>query len=247
MSFSLAALIPCYNHGDTVEAVVQALQSKALDVIIVNDGSNQMTTQTLREIKQRCNIHLLELEQNSGKGGAVMAGLSHLHQLGYSHAVQVDADGQHDLATLTELIKQAKLAPNAVISGKPVYGDDVPKGRLYGRYLTHVCVWLETLSLQIKDSMCGFRVYPLAQVQQLLNRTELGTRMDFDIEILVRLYWQGLNIKHVDTPVSYPEDGISHFNAIDDNIKISWLHTRLICGMLPRIPKLLLRKFTHGS
>ncbi|WP_165398957.1 glycosyltransferase family 2 protein [Shewanella maritima] len=245
MSFKLAAIIPCYNHGNTADAVVVALQAKGLDVLIVNDGSNQPTTDTLRAIKASRGIHLLELEQNSGKGGAVMAGLRHLHQLGYSHAVQVDADGQHDLSKLSELIDSAKAHPQDVISGKPVYGDDVPKGRLYGRYLTHVSVWIETLSLQIQDSMCGFRVYPLAPVEQLLSRKQLGTRMDFDIEILVRLYWQGLSIRHVDTPVSYPEDGLSHFNAVSDNVKISWLHTRLICGMLPRIPKLLLRKFAN--
>ncbi|GLS83169.1 glycosyltransferase family 2 protein [Paraferrimonas haliotis] len=244
---NIVAIIPCYNHGNTVAAVVQQLRQHELVMVLVNDGSNAETTAALRQLKNDNDVFLLELETNQGKGGAVMAGMTWAYQQGYSHGLQVDADGQHDLAKIPNLIALASDNPKAVISGQPIYGDDVPKGRLYGRYATHVSVWIETLSLQIRDSMCGFRIYPLAATYELISTVKLGRRMDFDIEILVRLYWQGLDIQFLPIAVHYPEDGVSHFDALWDNVKISWLHTRLITQMLFKSPTLIRRHFSASQ
>ncbi|HRH16120.1 MAG TPA: glycosyltransferase family 2 protein, partial [Aquabacterium sp.] len=116
------------------------------------------------------------------------------------------------------------------------------KGRLYGRYLTHVWVWINTLSLEIRDSMCGYRVYPLQPVVDLLDRVKLGRRMDFDPELLVRLHWRGTAMVSVPTRVCYPLDGVSHFKMLQDNVLISRMHARLLLGMLLRLPLLLWRK-----
>ncbi|MGL6259495.1 glycosyltransferase family 2 protein [Vibrio sp. WXL210] len=241
-----AILIPCYNHGRALVGVIESLQAVSLPILVVNDGSNQETSEIITSLVDNYqSVSQLHLSQNSGKGGAVMAGLKHLYQQGYSHALQVDADGQHDLLAIPKLLAAAKKSPHKLISGKPVYGESVPKARLYGRYATHVSVWIETLSLQIKDSMIGFRVYPLAPCCELFARKQLGTRMDYDIEVLVRLYWQGVDIEYIPVEVHYPEDGISHFSGLKDNLRISWLHTRLITGMLPRIPSLLKRNWTR--
>ena len=102
-------------------------------------------------------------------------------------------------------------------------------------------VWINTLSRQIKDSMCGFRVYPLAPIIALDQRQKLGARMNFDIEVLVRLYWDGLKIINIRTPVSYPSDGVSHFRGLVDNFLISRMHTTLFFGMLLRLPLLIAR------
>jgi hypothetical protein len=118
----------------------------------------------------------------------------------------------------------------------------VPKARLYGRLLTHVWVWINTLSLAIKDSMCGFRVYPLADVVDVIDHARLGRRMDFDPEIAVRLVWRGLKVVNLPTPVSYPRDGVSHFDTLWDNVRISGMHARLFFGMLLRAPLLLWRR-----
>ncbi|MGR5266352.1 glycosyltransferase family 2 protein [Vibrio astriarenae] len=239
-----AVLIPCYNHGQALMAVIESLQSIQLPILIVNDGSNAETTHIInRLVTNYPGVTKLHLEQNSGKGGAVMAGLKHLYQHGYTHAMQVDADGQHDLSAIPRLVDAAKRSPHKLISGQPVYGESVPKARLYGRYATHISVWIETLSLQIKDSMIGFRVYPLSSCCDLLARKQLGTRMDFDIEVLVRLYWQGVDVEYIPVEVHYPENGLSHFSGLKDNARISWLHTRLITAMLPRIPSLLKRNW----
>lgn len=234
-------LIPCYNHGSTIAAVVSSLEPFSLPFIVVDDGSNNETKQALQQIAEQDNITLVTLSENSGKGGAVMAGIRKAKALGYSHAVQIDADGQHDVEALPNLLASSQQNPNHLISGQPVYDDSVPKSRLYGRYATHVWVWIETLSFAIKDSMCGFRAYPVAKTVDVLDKYDIGTRMDFDIEILVRMYWEGVEIDFVETRVIYPEGGISHFDALWDNVKISWMHTRLFFAMLPRIPRLLAR------
>ena len=98
------------------------------------------------------------------------------------------------------------------------------------------------MSLEIRDSMCGFRVDPLAPVIALLEQVQIGRRMDFDVEILVRLHWRGLRIYSAPTKVRYPADGISHFKLVRDNVLISWMHTKLFFGMLVRLPVLLARK-----
>ncbi|EWH10616.1 glycosyl transferase / Lysophospholipid acyltransferase [Catenovulum agarivorans DS-2] len=236
-------VIPNYNHHLVIEQTIADLQRFKLPVILVDDGSNQQTKQVLQQVNDRFdNVTLHIRAENGGKGAAVHDGLVLAAKLGYSHAVQVDADGQHNLADIDRLIALAKQHPTALISGQPIYDDSISKGRLYGRYFTHIWVHIETLSLKIKDSMCGFRVYPLAAYDKLTKRVSLGKRMDYDIEVMVRLYWQGCDVQFLPTKVIYPENGVSHFNVWKDNLLISKMHTKLFFGMLLRVPKLLWRK-----
>ncbi|WP_305408783.1 glycosyltransferase family 2 protein [Photobacterium leiognathi] len=244
-AFNPCFLIPCYNHGATVPAVIDALTSYGFPIIIVDDGSELATRKILSEQAKRPNITIVTLPKNQGKGGAVIAGIKQADRLGFSHALQIDADGQHDLTALPKLLESSQAHPEALISGQPIYDDSVPKSRLYGRYATHIWVWIETLSFNIKDSMCGFRSYPIRPIVNVINHNKLGLRMDFDTEIMVRFYWNNGDIRFIDTKVIYPEDGISHFDALWDNVKISWMHTKLFFGMLPRIPKLIKRKSTE--
>ena len=181
-------------------------------------------------------------QTNQGKGGAVMTGLKTAYQQGFSHVLQVDADGQHDIDHCQSLLQVAQKHPKQLISGQPIFDDSIPFSRRFSRHITHFWVWIETLSFSVKDSMCGFRVYPLAPCIELMNKQTLGKRMDFDIEIMVRLYWQGTTSRFLPTKVIYPEDGISHFQPLNDNLLISWMHTRLVFGMLLRSPKLLWQK-----
>lgn len=236
-------LIPCYNHGAMMAKVLTRLAPFQLPVIVVDDGSDASTRQELdRLAADNAQVTLVRLTHNAGKGAAVIRGLKVCAGAGYTHAVQVDADGQHAIEDIPQLLAMAERHPQALISGQPIYDDSIPRSRLYGRWVTHVWVWIETLSLQLKDSMCGFRVYPVAPTLQIVNRVSPGKRMDFDTEIMVRLYWQGNPSYFLPTRVTYPQDGISHFHALKDNLLISWMHTRLFFGMLPRIPSLLFRR-----
>lgn len=249
MNFSPCFIVPVYNHGATVGATVMALAEHGLPIYLVDDGSDAATARVLNDLAVRdSRVHLVRRVANGGKGAAVMTGFDAAFTDGHSHALQVDADGQHALADIPGFLSAARAEPDALICGVPAYDASVPKGRLYGRYATHVWVWIETLSFAIRDSMCGFRVYPLDATHRLIHEVRLGTRMDFDIEVLVRLFWRGARIVNRPTRVIYPEGGISHFRMGRDNLRIAWMHTRLVFGMLPRAPLLLARKFSrHGA
>ncbi|HEY1846359.1 MAG TPA: glycosyltransferase [Buttiauxella sp.] len=242
-AFRPCVVIPCYNHGAMLPGVLARLAPFSLPCIVVDDGSEQATAQQLDNLAVgQPQIALVRLAENGGKGQAVIAGLQAAQAAGYSHAVQLDADGQHCIEDIPRFLAQAQSHPETLISGQPDYDESVPKARLYGRYVTHFWVWVETLSLALKDSMCGFRVYPLAQTLAVIQRHPPGKRMDFDTEIMVRLYWAGVDSRFLRTRVIYPEDGLSHFDGLRDNLRISWMHTRLFFGMLPRIPSLLARR-----
>lgn len=236
------AVIPVYNHETAVPAVVDALLAAGLPCVLVDDASSPACAAVLEHLAQGENIFLIRLAVNQGKGGAVMAGLREASRLGFTHALQVDADGQHDLRDVATFIQVSQQNPEALICGYPQYDASVPKGRLYARYLTHVWVWINSLSLQIPDSMCGFRVYPLAPTLALINSVKLGKRMDFDPEILVRLAWRNQPMRWLPTKVHYPLDGLSHFRLFHDNALISGMHTKLFFGMLLRLPSILWRR-----
>ncbi|CAM4255758.1 MULTISPECIES: glycosyltransferase family 2 protein [Lelliottia] len=243
LTFRPCVLIPCYNHGAMMASVLSRLQSCGLPCLIVDDGSEERTRLELERLAaEHPQVTLIRLADNAGKGTAVIRGLEESARAGFTHAVQVDADGQHAIEDIPQLLALAERHPDALISGQPIYDDSIPRSRLYGRWITHVWVWIETLSLQLKDSMCGFRVYPIVPTLKLAEHATLGKRMDFDTEVMVRLYWQGHTSYFVPTRVTYPHDGLSHFDALKDNVRISLMHTRLFFGMLPRIPALLMRR-----
>ena len=243
----LGVVIPVYNHGAAVGAVVAAVRRHGLTCLLVDDGSEPGCAAVIRELADdpAGDVRMLRLEPNCGKGAAMMAGFRALSAEGYSHALQIDADGQHDTDDLPRFVALAEQQPDAVICGVPIFDESVPKGRLYGRYATHVWVWINTLSFAIKDSMCGFRVYPLAATKALIESARIGARMDFDVEILVRLYWRDVDVINLPTRVRYPADGVSHFQLWRDNVMISRMHARLFFGMLWRAPRLLWRKVSR--
>jgi len=243
--FNPCVLIPVYDHEHAIGAVVDAVRAHGLPCILVDDGSKPSCAAVLDQLAAAWpdQVFLVRLAVNQGKGGAVMAGFAYAGAHGYSHLLQVDADGQHNTDDIPRFIALARNNPAAVIAGCPVYDESVPALRLYARYLTHVWIWINTLSFAIRDSMCGFRVYPVAPVLDLARRQKLGLRMNFDPEVLVRLYWDGLQVVNLPTRVSYPSDGVSHFLAFRDNVLITRMHTTLFFGMLLRLPMLLMRKW----
>jgi glycosyltransferase involved in cell wall biosynthesis len=242
-AFKPCVVVPVYDHEGAIGETVAGLKRFGIPCYLVDDGSHAAGASQLDQIARAEQgwVTLLRHPENRGKGAAVHTGCAAAFAAGHSHAVQVDADGQHDLNDLPKLLSLAQDNPAAVVTGIPIYDDSVPKSRLYGRYLTHVWVWINTLSLEIRDSMCGFRVYPLAAAIALWNSSYIGRRMDFDTEILVKLWWRGVPLKQVPTRVTYPRDGVSHFDLFWDNVRLSGMQTRLACGMLLRFPLLLLR------
>lgn len=243
------ALVPYYDHPRPLPGVVAALRDAGLPVVLVDDASPTASREVAVEVAQRStgdagSVILLSHEVNSGKGEAVITGLRYAAKQGYTHALQVDADAQHDLSRLTSLLETSRAAPGALVIGVAVYDDSVPRRRYYGRYLTHVWVWINCLSRAVRDSMCGFRVYPVAPVLAVIEVADkrIARRMGFDIEVCVRSVWAGISVVNFPVPVLYRRDGVSHFRPFRDNVEISWMHARCFFGMLLRLPRLLARR-----
>jgi glycosyltransferase involved in cell wall biosynthesis len=241
--FVPCAVIPVYNHERAVGRVLAAVCAAGLPCILVDDGSAAGCARELERLAATMtDTQLLSLKPNRGKGFAVIAGFRAAAGRGYTHALQIDADGQHTLADIPRFVAEARAYPQALVCGRPVFDASMPWVRRYGRYLTHALVWLDTLSFSIPDSLCGFRIYPLAAVIRLADEEHIGARMEFDVEIIVRLYWRQLALRWIPTRVTYPLDGVSHFRLLRDNARMVALQTRLVLGMLLRLPRLLRRK-----
>jgi glycosyltransferase involved in cell wall biosynthesis len=240
--FTACVVIPVFNHEHAIASVVDSVRVHGLPVLLVDDGSHPACARELQRLAKLADVTLLRHEFNRGKGAAVCTGLRAARQRGFTHAVQVDADGQHTLGDIRRFVDEARAHPGSLICGAPLFDADMPTSRRYGRALNHAVVWLETLSFDVVDSMCGFRVYPLEPTLALLDQRRLGSRMDFDIEILVRLHWRDVPMRWLPTKVSYPHDGVSHYRVFFDNVHVVGLHLRLFVEMLVRLPVLLWKK-----
>ncbi len=235
-------VIPVYNHGETLPAVLAALTGLGLPCVIVDDGSDAATREAIDNAASAMPwVRVERLPRNCGRGAALRRGYESAARHGFSHVVQLDADGQHCAADVPRLLEQARVNPRALVLGEPVFDDSAPRVRRYGRQLSRWCVHVETLSFSVGDPLCGFRCVPVAAVTRLLADRPLGDRMEFDPELVVRWAWKRWPIVNVPTRVVYPAGGRSHFRPLQDNLRISWAHTRLVFGMLVRLPHLLQR------
>lgn len=222
-------VIPTYDNPLTIERVVREVRDHVRDVFVVDDGGGAEAKAALERLKSVEGVRVRHRAVNGGKGAAVRDGLRAALAEGFTHALQVDADGQHALEDVPKLLDAARSNPEALILGEPVFDASAPKARLWGRKVSVFWVWLETLGKRgkIGDPLCGFRVYPLEPAVAVRVR---GDRMDFDPEIAVRLVWMGLDVLNVPTRVRYvPEEegGISHYRAFRDNVLVSLMHARL--------------------
>lgn len=243
-AYRACMVVPVFEHHLALAPLLPALRALGLPMLLVDDGSGPECAAALEVLVAGPGPglppRLHRRSVNSGKGAAVKDGLKWAAELGFTHALQVDADGQHALEALPVLLEASRREPDAVICAAPVFGPDAPASRRRWRRLTNFWLAVNTLSCSIADGMCGLRVYPLARVLPLL--APIGDRMDFDPEILVRMSWEGLSLRFVPAEVRYPRDGSSGFRAFEDNALISWMHTRLFFGMLLRLPRLLTQK-----
>lgn len=239
-------LIPTYHHTDSLGGIISFLRMRGLPVIVIDDGND---TEDASRIAAICAAHegveLLRRAENGGKGAAVTDGLVRAEARGYTHALQIDADGQHDLAAVAELLRLAHAHPQALITGKPVYDRSVPRSRRFARWITHIWVAINTVSFRIMDSMCGFRVYPVAATLDAARPARIAQRMAFDTEILVRLVWRGTEVVTLPVAVTYPAGNHSNFAMWDDNLRLSGMHAKLFFLMLVRLPLLLFSQLTR--
>jgi polyprenyl-phospho-N-acetylgalactosaminyl synthase len=227
-AFRPCVLIPTYDNPETIERVVVSARDRLPHVIVVDDGSGPEGRAACASLAERGLATVVHRAKNGGKGAAVKTGLDAAHEAGFTHALQIDADGQHDLEAMETFLAAAESAPGACILGYPVYGDSVPALRLRARKITSFWVDLEVGGRGIiRDAMVGFRVYPVESIRALRVKTD---RMDFDVEIAVRVAWSGIPIQNLPVGVRYltaEEGGRSHFQPLRDNLRLGLLHSRL--------------------
>lgn len=250
-SSSHLVLIPSYNPGPKVLDTVQAARGQWNPVWVVVDGSTDGSTAQLQALAARDpGLKLIVLPRNSGKGAAVLAGITQAAAAGYTHALTMDSDGQHPAQLIPAFMAASQADPGAMVLGKPVFAADAPALRVNGRKVSNGWANLETLWMGIGDSLYGFRVYPIAPLRAIMGSSRWMRRFDFDPEAVVRLCWAGVRPLNLEAPVRYfraDEGGVSHFKYLRDNTLLTWMHTRLFLGFLWRLPLLVWRRCRAGG
>jgi len=236
-------VIPIYQHRDTIRGVVERLAKHELSCLIIDDGSDAATGFELDELAQ-CHswVEVHHCPENRGKGAALRTGFRLAQQRGFSHVIHLDADAQHDPDDVPVFVAELKAAPDALVLGDPRFDHSVPRARLWARQISRALVWLTCLSFEIRDPLCGYRGVPLRPTLALLERNRMGSRMEFEPELAVRLVWEGVPVRNVPTRVVYHPGGLSHFDFARDYPRLLWLYLRLVAGMVSRIPELLRRR-----
>jgi glycosyltransferase involved in cell wall biosynthesis len=239
-------LIPSYDTGAKVYETVAAARAAWTPVWVVVDGSRDGTGAGLQAMAaQDPGLRVFVLPLNQGKGAAVLHGLEQAAAAGYTHALTMDADGQHPADLIPAFMRASQARPEAMVLGRPVFDASAPLLRVRGRRVSNWWTNLETLGAGVADSLYGFRVYPVAPLVAVMRGQRWMRRFDFDTEAVVRLAWRGVKPVNLDAPVKYltaAEGGVSHFRYGRDNLLLSWMHTRLMIGFVLRLPMLLWRK-----
>jgi len=241
-------LIPSYNTGGRVLQTVWDARRIWQPVWVIVDGSTDGTLDALQALaRDDPHVRVLSLPHNQGKGAAILHGLRAAEAAGFTHAMTMDADGQHPTDKIREFMAASAANPGTLVLGRPVFDASAPRVRVHGRKLSNWCTELETLGAGIGDSLYGFRVYPIAPLREIMERQPWMRRFDFDAEAAVRLVWRGVRPINLAAPVRYfrPEEGgVSHFCYLRDNALLTWMHTRLILEGLLRLPILLGRRLS---
>ena len=239
-------LIPSYNPGPKGLETVRAARAAWDPVWVVVDGSTDGSAERLGELaRSDPGLRVLVRARNGGKGAALFDGLVAAQAAGFTHALTMDADGQHPAASIPAFMSASAQAPEKMILGDPVFDASVPRIRLRGRKLSNWCVAIETLGAGVHDALFGFRVYPIGPLLTVMRRSRWMRRFDFDAEAVVRLSWHGVPVVNIPAPVRYfsaEEGGVSHFDYWRDNVLLTSMYLRLLAGFVVRLPRLVARR-----
>lgn len=217
-------IIPTYNNGLTLEAVIRGVLAFTDQVIVVNDGS---TDSTRRILLNYPGLFTLHLDNNEGKGFAIRQGFREALTLGYTYAITIDSDGQHLPEDLPKFIEKLENEPGSLIIGsRNLEQAGIPGGTTFGNRFSNFWTWVET-GYKLPDTQSGYRLYPL---QRLAKTRFLTNRFEFEIEVLVRSAWKGIPISSVPVSVIYlpKKERVSHFRPFTDFARISLMNTCLV-------------------
>jgi predicted LPLAT superfamily acyltransferase/glycosyltransferase involved in cell wall biosynthesis len=216
--------IPTYNNPLTIQKVIEGcLDLYSFPVIVIDDGSTNPVSDLLVDSR----VTFIRHETNLGKGKALQTAFKEAVRQGFTHLISIDGDGQHLPSEIQKLVALALQNPwNIIIGNRKLVSQTVPTISKFGRSFSNFWVTFQT-EAKISDSQSGFRIYPLFHVQNLKFFTK---GFDFEIEVLIRLLWKGVQVIETEIEVYYPapEDRVSHFDKFWDNVKISTLNVVLV-------------------
>lgn len=231
-------ILPSYNSGPLLLPTVRAALSVWAPVWVVLDGSTDESVAAVEALAaDEPRLRVLRLEENHGKGGATLIAMAEALAAGFTHCLLMDADGQHPADAIVPFMELSAENPDAMILGEPVFGPDAPPERVKGRRVGNWFANLETLWGGVRDSLFGFRLYPLAPSVRIMQSIRTARRFDFDTELAVRLFWAGVQPINRPVPVRYPPaqgGGVTHFRYLRDNLLLVATHTRLCFLLFPR-------------
>jgi len=215
-------IVPTYNNGGTLRRVLDGILQQTKNIIVVNDGATDSTKEILTDYPEITQLHLSD---NKGKGNALQVGFKEALKSGYDFAVTIDSDGQHypeDISIFLEALQIEETKNVLYIGGRNMEQSDVPGGSSFGNKFSNFWFWFET-GTWLKDTQCGFRLYPLKEIEKLKLYTP---KFEFEIEVIVKAAWNGTLVKNIPVKILYDEDErVSHFRKIPDFARISVLNT----------------------
>ncbi|MBT8043597.1 MAG: glycosyltransferase family 2 protein [Verrucomicrobiae bacterium] len=245
-------MIPSYNTGPLLRKTVKDALEKWSDVFVMIDGSTDGSDDDLESLASQpdARLRVHRIPHNKGKGAAFLTGIKLAMDEGFTHALAMDADGQHPASHIQQFMDAGADHPEALVLGDPVFDDSAPTIRIKGRKISNWWANFTTMWWGINDSLFGMRLYPLKPLRRVFSSTMGARRFDFDPECAVRLCWAGVPVINLPTPCRYlseDEGGVSQFKYFRDNALLTWMYTRLFFGFLVRSPKLLVRKLCGGN
>ena len=227
-SLNVCIIIPTYNNELTLARVVEEIAAFSQHIIVVNDGS---TDGTLAILEAFPFVQLISYKKNMGKGWALRKAFAYATMHGYQYAISIDSDGQHFAKDLPAFIDKLMLERNAIIIGaRNMRQASVPGGSSFGNRFSNFWFWVET-GITVPDTQSGYKLYPLESLKKMRFFTR---RYEFEIEVLVRATWRGVNVVSIPVTVYYPpkEERISHFRPFKDFFRISVLNTIFVVTAL---------------
>jgi len=236
----ISILIPTYNNDKTLSLLIDDLLERLYSVIVVNDGSTDNTHEILKNYQGK--IDVVEYKKNRGKGYALSCGFDRAQQLGYTHAVTIDSDGQHFASDIPLFLKVANEKPEILAVGnRNLKQDNMPPKNTFANRFSNFWFTLQT-ARRLPDTQTGFRLYPLKKMKRLRPFT---SRYEAELELLVRCAWRNIKIESIPIQVYYApqSERVTHFRPVADFVRISLLNTVLtMLAFVYGYPSMAIRK-----
>jgi glycosyltransferase involved in cell wall biosynthesis len=228
-------VIPTYNNRNTLRCVVEDGLKTGLTILVVNDGSTDGGPNTIDDLR----VERLNLPKNKGKGVAIQAAAKWAQENNFSHIITMDADGQHSANDIPKFVEKIKENPLSIVLGARDFAStNTPESSKFGCKFSNFWVRVST-GISVSDSQSGFRAYP---VDAILRIRCFSRRYNYEVEILVKGIWSGLEVQSVNIAVDYNSNIIeaSHFRPFVDNARISLTYTYLVTRNLFPLPHRIL-------